>query len=97
MNLHEQIIIAVFIALFLLSLCVLLFSSSLDYPSVEKYIFILLWCFGILPGLTGVIWGFIEFVRTNQPILIIFSFLLLEFGSLALIRATKKVKEKVKV
>ena len=94
MNLHEQIIIAVFIALFLLSLCVLLFSSSLDYPRVQKHISTLLWCFGVMPGLIGVIWGFIEFVKTNQPTLIMFSFLILEFGSLALLRAVKKIEKK---
>ena len=51
----------------------------------------MLWCFGIVPGFIGVIWGFFKFVTAQEPILMIFSFLLLEFGSLALLRAVKKI------
>ena len=91
MSIEYKIIVVVFIALFLLSLCVLLFSSSLESDRLKKYIPAMLWCFGILPGFIGVIWGFFKFVTAQEPILMIFSFLLLEFGSLALLRAVKKI------
>ncbi len=93
MSFEERNLVAVMIALLLLSVCVLLFSASLEYRRLRKRLPLVLWCLGIVPGFCGVIWGFWVFVTTMTTQAILPAFLLLEIGSGSLLRAAKKIEE----
>ena len=79
------------VALVLLALCVLLFSASRDFPKLKKHLPIMLWSFGIVPGMCGVVWGFVVFITTTTPQAILPAFLLLEIASGSLLRVAKNV------
>ena len=51
---------------------------------------VVLYAFGVIPGLLGVIAGFASYVLSQKPNVIMPSFMLLELGALALLKKTKQ-------
>jgi len=92
-SIEEKNMIAVMAALVLLALCVLLFSASREFRKLQKHLPIMLWCFGIVPGICGVVWGFVVFLTTNTTQIILPAFLLLEIASGSLLRVVKNADE----
>jgi len=81
---------ALMTALLLLYLCVLVFTMSNQYQWLYAHRKRLLWAFGMVPGLIGVGWGLWLYLVSGKPQLITPAFLLLEFGTYALLRAESK-------
>jgi len=81
---------AFLITLILLSLCVLLFTTALEREGLRRRLPLLLWIFGIAPGIAGVLWAFVAYVARGPEPILLPAFLLLEISSAALHRAAKR-------
>lgn len=89
MSIQQVNLVAPFLALILLFLCILVFSASAERPALRPSLKPLLYLCGIGPGLVGVVAGFWLFVARSQPVAILFAFLLLELGGMALLRVAE--------
>lgn len=90
MSIEQVNLVAPLVALLLLFLCILVFASAADKPRFRPFLRPALYLCGMVPGLAGVVAGVWLFVSRNQPVAVAFAFLLLEFGSLTLIRVAEK-------
>ena len=75
MNLEAIGTAAVLGALVLLSMCVMLYVASYESAAVRKHLRWLLYSFGLVPGLVGVLVAFWFFVTRSVEVAYIFAFL----------------------
>ena len=90
MSIEQVNLVAPFVALILLFVCILLFTTSVEKVEFRPFLKPLLYLCGVVPGLAGVIAGVWLFVTRDQPVAIVSAFLLLELGGLALSRIAEK-------
>jgi hypothetical protein len=89
MSIEQVNLAAPFLALVLLFLCILLFTTSVEKAGFRPFLRPLLYLCGIGPGFIGVVAGFWLFVTRSQPLAIGSAFLLLELGGVALLRVAE--------